>query len=304
MQFRSLIRSSLALAALILVVAAGAWIARQARDRFASQENPAQQTAGSQKQNSFETANLDEFSATHLALGNPSGATSDSSNENNFLLVGKYCALSYNRNRAAANWVSWRLIREDMGHSGRSDDFRPDDRLPNGWYRVAPFDYADKIYDRGHMLPSGDRTNSTDANSTTFLMTNMQPQTHELNTGPWEKLESYARGLAFRGNSVYQISGCTGDKGLLRRKITIPTSCWKILVVVPRKGDIRNVNTNTRVIAVDMPNTDGIEEDPWEKYRTTVRAIEQQSGFDFLSNLPREVQDVLENRVDNSSNAN
>ncbi len=303
MQTRKLRRNLIGLVAFIAVTAACAWIFRETRTRFSTPEKTSTST---QTQTSIPPVSINEteFSKIHLALGNPSGATSDPSNENNFLVVGKYSAFSYNRERAATNWVSWRLVREHMGKIERQNDFRPDDRLPNNFEKIMPFDYADKIYDRGHMLPSGDRTNSQEANSTTFFMSNMHPQTHELNTGPWEKLESYARGLAFRGNSVYQITGCTGDKGLLRRKITIPTSCWKVIVAVPRRGDIRNINSNTRVIAVDMPNTDGILDDPWEKYRTTVRAIELQTGYDFLSNLPREVQDVLENRVDNSSNAN
>jgi endonuclease G len=45
-----------------------------------------------------------------------------------------------------------------------------------------------------------------------------------------------------------------------------------------------------------MPNVTGIAADSWRKYTTTVRAIEQKTGYDLLSALPRELQDDLETK--------
>ena len=47
-----------------------------------------------------------------------------------------------------------------------------------------------------------------------------------------------------------------------------------------------------------MPNIDGIENDHWQKYRTTVRAIEENAGIDLFRTLPRELQDRIETRAD------
>jgi len=41
-----------------------------------------------------------------------------------------------------------------------------------------------------------------------------------------------------------------------------------------------------QVIAVDMPNIDGIEDVRWETYRTSVEALQQRTGLD-LSVIPR-----------------
>lgn len=225
----------------------------------------------------------------HLGFGNPSSAASD--NEDNFLVVGDGSAFSYNNSRGTINWVSWKTTRADLGDSIPRPDFRPDPRLPAHFTRIGYYDYSGSGYDRGHMVPSADRFANKVLNEETFMMTNIVPQTGSLNQYPWEKLESYARSQAWRGWDVYQIAGVYGARGVLKNKVTVPTNCWKIIALV-RKGS--EIDSRARIIAVDMPNTDGIENDGWEKYRTTIRTIEQRTGYDFFSQMPRELQDKLE----------
>ncbi len=155
----------------------------------------------------------------YLALGNPSNA--NTSDPNNYLLVNNYYVLSYNRDKAIPNWVAWRVSKADMGDLPRPnpDPFRPDRRLPNGWERVTPSDYTGSGFDRGHLCPSADRSGSEEGMSDTFLMTNMTPQTPDLNRGPWVKLEAYLRTLVTRGNDVYIFAGVYGEKGKLKRKL-------------------------------------------------------------------------------------
>ena len=50
------------------------------------------------------------------------------------------------------------------------------------------------------------------------------------------------------------------------------------------------------LIAVDIPNREGLENTNWQKYRTTIRSIEEKTGYDLLSALPRDVQDAIETR--------
>ena len=232
-----------------------------------------------------------------FALGNPSNAAT--SDANNYLMVNNSFALSYNREKSIPNWVSWKVTASNFGDAQRQNDFRPDDRLPNGWNKVTPLDYTGSGFDRGHLCPSADRSNSVEANSETFLMTNISPQTPDLNQGPWEKLESYSRSMVRRGGTLYIIAGHYGNRSeKVKNKITIPTNFWKIVVVLPPGADISSINSDTRVIAVDMPNISGIKEKNWRDYKTTVRQIEQKTGYNFLSNLPKNIQDALETKVD------
>lgn len=234
--------------------------------------------------------------SVHLAFGNPSNA--NETDENNYLVIGEGSAFSYNNSRGTINWVSWKTTKADLGDSIPRPDFRPDPRLPAPFIRIGYYDYSGSGFDRGHMVPSADRVANKALNDETFMMTNIVPQTGALNQYPWEKLESYTRSQAWRGWDVYQVAGVYGTKGILKNKVTVPTNCWKIIVLV-RKGS--EIDSRTRIIAVDMPNVDGIENDRWEKYRTTIRTIEQRTGYDFFSQMPREWQDKLEtqNEIDN-----
>lgn len=237
-----------------------------------------------------------------LALGNPSNA--NASDPNNYLLINNYFALSYNQDKAIPNWAAWRISQGELGDLPRPnpDPFRPDERIPKGWKRVTPTDYVGSGFDKGHLCPSADRSASVEGMTATFLMSNMTPQTGDLNRGPWQKLEAYLRTLVTRGSDVYIISGVYGEKGKLRKKITVPTNNWKVAVAVPSGANISAINENTRVIAVDMPNVKGILRADWQIYRTSVRAIEQKTGYNLLSSLPQNLQDVLENKVDNINN--
>jgi len=66
-------------------------------------------------------------------------------------------------------------------------------------------------------------------------------------------------------------------------------------VVVPANN---KVNAATRVIAVLMPNTQDCSKQPWSSYRVPVDTIEQLTGYDFLSNVPKNIQKIIEARVD------
>ena len=92
----------------------------------------------------------------HLALGNPNNAGQE--NPNNWLIEREQYVLSYSQARDVLNWASWRVDSRWLGQTDRQDDFRPDSSLPAGFYQVTPGEYRRSGYDRGHMVPSGDRT--------------------------------------------------------------------------------------------------------------------------------------------------
>ncbi len=232
-----------------------------------------------------------------LMMGNPSQAATQ---PNNYLMSKPQYALSYNAAKGIPNWVSWQLNQSWLGSVDRQNDFRPDESLPQNFYHVVPSDYSGSGYDRGHQAPSGDRNRTAADNSATFLMSNMIPQAPDLNRGPWEKLESYSRQLVAEGKELYIIAGVIGQKGTLADgKISIPARNWKVIVVLERLGlGLGGVTSNTRVIAVDMPNEEGIKETDWTEYHTTVKQIERATGYNLLSNVPAKVQQVIESKVD------
>jgi endonuclease G len=241
----------------------------------------------------------------YLTMGNPSGAVTNVSQANNYLLVKPEYAMSYNNSRGSCNWVSWRVGSTDLGSVPRCDCFTQDAQLPSTFFRASSTSYTGTGFDRGHQCPSADRDASSTANAATFLMSNMLPQAPNLNQITWENLESYCRSLVTAGNELYVISGGYGQGGsgsnggtttsISGGSIVVPSRCWKVVVVLPNgNNDVSRVTTGTRVIAVDMPNVQTVNTLSWGSYRTTVDAIELATGYNLLSNLPLTVQNTLE----------
>jgi endonuclease G len=237
--------------------------------------------------------------ARSLPFGNPSNASADLSNRNNFLLFKRSFVLSYNNERGTLNWAAWRTTMDDLGESLPRPLFEPDPDLPLMFKKITPMDYSGSGYDRGHMVPSADRFGDPSSNAETFQMTNVVPQSTDLNQYVWEKLERYARGIVRRGSDVYTIAGVYGRKVRLKGGVTVPSNCWKIIVVLPPGGTAMTIDERTRVIAADVPNENGIKKIYWQKFRVPVREIEQKTGYNFFSDLPQELQDKLETRADN-----
>jgi endonuclease G len=232
-------------------------------------------------------------------------STASPTNVDHYLSVKAQYVVSYNSGRRVPNWVSWELNASYLGSTSRTDAFRIDDTLPAGMPQAQPSDYSGSGFDRGHMCPSGDRTLTTTDNRNTFYLTNMVPQAPNNNQGPWEKLETYLRGLASSGKEIYIVSG--GIYGPTPRKVGadnvwVPDSTFKVAVILDSPGQgAANVTTSTRVISVIMPNDDTqiSKSDDWKPYRVSARTIESQTGFNFLADVPQSVQDVVETRVDN-----
>jgi endonuclease G len=239
--------------------------------------------------------------SVHLAFGNPSNATQDPADKDNFLVVGDGSVFAYNNSRGGVNWVAWRTTRDDVGDSIPRPDFRPDPRLPKWYTRIGYYDYSGSGYDRGHMVPSADRFANPRLNEETFMMTNIVPQTGALNQYPWNKFEMYVRAQARKKLDIYQIAGCYGDAGRLKNKITVPTNCWKIAMIMSRGRTPDKVDVRTRIIAVDMPNIDGIENEKWQRYQTPIREIEQRTGLNIFSQHTQQLQDAIETRKEMAS---
>lgn len=231
----------------------------------------------------------------HLTLGNPSKATKDETKKNNFLVAKDEYALSYNDERGTPNWVSYRLAKEDVGAAPRKSGFSPDTELPDGFKVVRHKDYTNGGFDRGHMCPHCDRSSTKEVSFGTFVMTNVIPQSADVNQHAWNQLEFYLRTLAVNDDKeIYIICGPSSGIGgvggnglttdLADEKVTVPSHCWKIAVILDdMSGDDRKRldDDDTRIIAVVMPNDDTVREE-WGKYRTSVAKIEKLTQLQFF----------------------
>src|SRR5262249_14845040 len=165
-------------------------------------------------------------------------------------------------------------------------------------------DYAGSGFDRGHMCPSADRTATLLDNQNTFYLTNMLPQAHNQNAGPWGQLEAYARSLATSGKEVFEVAGgiyAGPPKNIGAGSVAVPSSTFKVVVVLDAPGQTAaSVTTSTRVISVVMPNDNSAvsQGTDWHTFRVKAADIEAQTGLRLLSDVAEPVRTTLENRVD------
>jgi endonuclease G len=233
------------------------------------------------------------FSSVHLALGEPT----DGDPSDDVLVDHRVFVLSYNPARRVANWVAWRLVAEDLGGAPRRERFHADVLLPAGMPGPRARDYAGgPLYDRGHLCPAGDRTSNAAASAETFVMTNVQPQLHTLNVGPWERLEEFERSLARPGLQVLIVAGGLFDAPpeTLPSGVAIPRANFKIIVVLRREETAADVTWSTTTYAVIMPNRATVAGVSWTHYLVAIDQIERETGYDFLSRVSTDTQALLE----------
>ncbi len=251
-----------------------------------------------------------EAGDANLRMGNPSGATDDAADRDNYLMRKPHFSLSYNNSNGAPNWVSWCLRAEDVGPAPRVP-FYPDPDLPLSFKVVTPRDYNGSGFDRGHVCPHGDRSADSEMSAATFVMTNIFPQSPRSNQRAWADLEDYCRELVRGGGRVlYLVAGPTGRGGVGTKgpavsiadgKVTVPSKCWKVALVVDGgtggPDDLAIVGTRSRLIAVVMPNDESVGHG-WARYRTSTRVVEGLTGYRFFDRLPADVSGPLKEQVD------
>ena len=230
-------------------------------------------------------------------FGNVSEAAAD---PDNFLITGEGSAFSYNNSRGTVNWIAWTTSAQDLGESVERPFFQPDARLPAGFRRIASTDYSGSGYDRGHMVPAADRFGRFDLLDEAFFMTNVVPQTKALNQYPWQQFESYVRAEVRRGWDAYQIAGVYGEIETLKGRVVAPANCWKVVVLLRPGAQPSAANNRKRVIAVNMPNRDGIQNQSWQRFRANIRSIEEKTGYNFFAALPADLQETIETRTERS----
>jgi endonuclease G len=133
----------------------------------------------------------------------------------------------------------------------------------------------------------------------TFLMSNMMPQVHELNAGPWEQLEQRERECAAHRRELYIVAGGIFDAEpkTIGHGVEVPRANFKIIVELDHGQGAGDVTPTTRAVAVIMPNEATASVHEWTDYLTSVDRVEAATGYDFLPAVSEPVQREIEARV-------
>jgi len=228
------------------------------------------------------------------------GLPTDSNSVDDILIHRYQYDASYSSERGTPNWVSYNLEVEWFGGSPRYEgNFKADPLIPDGYKIVKHDDYTNSGYDRGHLVRSEERTNYDSNNIATFYMTNVIPQTPDLNRGPWLDLEYYCEAIC-KGEykELYIIDGgIYRSNTWINNKVAVPDSCFKIIVIMDKDKGHKNVTETTIVIAYVMPNIEGIRNADFRQWQTTVDRVEASTGYNFLTAISEKLQSELESKI-------
>lgn len=193
-------------------------------------------------------------------------------------------SLSYSEPYEQAEWVAYELKKSHLSKSHfKRPYFEVDPAVKTG--AASWKNYKNSGYDRGHLVPAGDKNYSQEAHDETFLTSNISPQDPAFNAGIWNTLEQKVRYWARKYDNVYVVTGGV-LKGNLEtignERVAVPKLFYKI-VYDPE---------NEKMIAFLMPNKDSNE--PLHKFVVSVDSVEVLTGIDFFPELEDGLEDKLE----------
>lgn len=210
------------------------------------------------------------------------------SSASDIILTHKGYKSRYNPDAKIPVWVAYELTAEETtGEATREDcmfQMDPDYRRA----QAKREDYSGSGWTKGHMACAADFQWSSDAMSETFYLTNICPQSEELNKGDWNYLERQTRRWAREFGKVWVVTGPLIGKGrygtIGERKVVVPDAFFKALMVED-KGKYRTIafvmgNDDRRYYLADCS--------------MSVDELEQMTGLDFFAALPDDVEAVAE----------
>jgi len=201
-----------------------------------------------------------------------------------------YYILSYNENYEQANWVYY-VLTDSMviaGGQERSNRFKVDEMVPTGSAKSS--DYTKSGYDRGHLCPAADMDFNHTAMEESFLMSNVSPQTPDFNRGIWKELETEVREWAKKKHKLYVVTGpvFSDNHGTIgQNQVVVPGYFFKVLY---------DESNHPEMIAFVIPNHKS--DRPLSDFAVPVDDLEKLTGFDFFSQLPDEVENKIESKVE------
>ena len=215
------------------------------------------------------------------------------SSKSDILIEHEGFSLLFDTQTMCPRWVAWELTAEETrGRVSRQGvNFKEDEAVPEQ-YQVASWDYNGGQYGRGHMCPAGDMKWSQQAMQDCHYMTNVCPQTAELNKNWWEHLERACRQWARQEGSVWIVCGPVFSENPKRfgkkHRVAVPKGFYKVVLSL-KEG---------REKALGFYYTNDDAPQPMEDAVRSVDEIEKLTDLDFFSSLPDEQEGRLEAMTD------
>ena len=232
----------------------------------------------------------------HLPWGTPA-PKGEVSNE--MLLIQRDYVIDYDGDLLVPMWTAHRLEGKRLGKSDRVNCFRPDPRV-NAPAASLKSDYAEPVFDQGHLTPNSDMSIGLNPVINSFVLTNMTPQFCQFNRGVWQIFESIVRLWAKEKGTVYVITGSVFDRdsdgkrdadAAAKRmtsnngktRVAIPSHFYKILVHQDVDGTVEALAV---MLPHDQTDVNGAEAVSYlEKHIRSIDEVEAVTGLTFFEGV-------------------
>lgn len=198
--------------------------------------------------------------------------------------------LRYREDCEQADWVAYMFTKKmTIKKFSRTNSFKVDPDVQTE--SAVPSDYTHSGYDKGHLAPCDDMCWSKVAESESFYMSNMSPQTHSFNAGVWKRLEGLIRKYAKTYDTIYVATGPILQNGLKtigKNKVAVPEYFYKV-VLVYKEND-------KRCIGFILPHKNSQKD--LMAFAVPVDSVESRTGINFFALVPDNVQKQIESNVD------
>ena len=203
-------------------------------------------------------------------------------------------------------WVAYPLCKDYLGSLGRTEAWGFDPLLPaasqqnvSGGYWAGNNGY----YDRGHQIPSADRTASYGMNAATFYGTNMTPQKNVFNAGIWASLEGKVRDWSKASDTLYVVTGCVVKDApyyaldRANNRIPAPTAYFKALLRYQKGSTIGRNGYLGAAFWFSHEGTNWNGRSLTKAESLSISELEQKLGYELFVNLPAQVGSSTANDI-------
>lgn len=203
---------------------------------------------------------------------------------------GRNYSIFYDASNFMPRWVAYPLTPSLSGTGGRSEKWDQwDPKIPRD-FQPATQDGGWKVdgYDRGHMVPSGDRVATEAANWQTFYPTNMVVQKgQKLNQRIWMNLESSVRAWSAGCDTLYVVTGAVPSSEYITdrggNRVNKPAAFYKALLQYKKNKTVSETYTG---IAFYLENRDYEQADVDRSMAMSISDLEKMVEINFFVNLP------------------
>ena len=228
---------------------------------------------------------------------------------NNFFSMNgkRYRNYSYGWDKKAlvAHWVAYPLCPLYLGSQKRTDEWAYDPNVPQSQQPVLFRGFGGGGYDRGHQLPSADRTCCREANEQTFYFTNMTPQRGvNFNQKIWASFETRVRDWSRNADTLYVVTGCVVKGSTLtardndRKSVTVPVGYFKALLWYSKSSTVTAQNAGYRAAAFYLEHKDYSQTGIDRSMSMSVDELEEMVDMDFFPNLKTKAGAAIADRVE------